>query len=554
MDVNQPRLPSAELRKIIHRLQYKKQPIKLVGNAGLASQQHASDYDLFCSIYPVSTPEQAYSEFMRILDRTTKHPDIYFIEGKIQRQDRSKTKFYSSNHHLAGSGLFSYLKSIKTKVSNYFAPSKLNNTSTKTMKDFGGQKIVALNVYRTPIPSMIDTALNFVSLGSWEREKKNVNYDKMFHLALIITLANGKNVVMEKNEVVNISTSYATKTDTETMNVPLKGTSLTLQELFDKARASVPEKTFYDYNAFTNNCQFFIRYILQASGLYSEPIAKFVFQDTIEIIKHLPAYVSTVAKVITRTGAVVNKVLGKGQPRKAGISKPPSQPQLSITDQHAFETAFKNVEYVKLDFIVRLGNVFRELSVIYSFATNTPEPKVIADSLICDIHDYLTEHNHYKALKRLFALYKLQGNAKAQLPLSRVFNSKLGELYSYITNLKALQLLRLHSYTTDKTTKAKVKINLKDMRLNPELSLITQYIAVYEKELEKAAKPIWVKLKPLQGQRVAVASPQGEIASRSLPELRRMVKEHGLSKRIRGYTKMSKEELIQKILKVVDKK
>ena len=162
---------------------------------------------------------------------------------------------------------------------------------------------------------MIDSALNFVSLGSWEREKKNVNYDKMFHLAIIITLANGKNVVMEKNEVVNVSTSYATKTNTETMNVPLKGTSLTLQELFDKARASVPEKTFYDYNAFTNNCQFFIRYILQASGLYSEPIAKFVFQDTTEIIKHLPAYVSTVAKVITRTGAVVNKVLGKGQPR-----------------------------------------------------------------------------------------------------------------------------------------------------------------------------------------------------------------------------------------------
>jgi hypothetical protein len=29
-----------------------------------------------------------------------------------------------------------------------------------------------------------------------------------------------------------------------------------------------------------------------------------------------------------------------------------------------------------------------------------------------------------------------------------------------------------------------------------------------------------------------------------------MVKEHGLSKRIRGYTKLNKEELIQKILKV----
>jgi len=136
------------------------------------------------------------------------------------------------------------------------------------------------------------------------------------------------------------------------------------------------------------------------------------------------------------------------------------------------------------------------------------------------------------------------------MPLSRVFNSKLGELYSYITNLKALQLLRLHSYTKDKTTKAKVKINLKDLRLNPELSLITQYIAVYEKELEKEAKPIWKKLKPLLGQRVTAASPQGEIASRSLPELRQMVKEHGLSKRMRGYTKLNKEDLIQKMLKV----
>jgi len=549
MDVNHPRLPSAELRKITRLLQYKNHPIKLVGSAALASHQYSSDYDLFSSIQPVPTPHQAYTELMHILDRATRHPDIYFIEGKIQRQDHSKTKFDAVDH-LSGSGLFSALKSIKNKVSNFFTPSKLNNTSTKTMKEYGGQKIVALNIYRTPIPSVLDKVLNLVSLGSWEREKKNMNYDEMFHLGLIITLANGKNIVMEKNEVVNISTSYPTKSNTETTNVPLDGKVLTLQELFDKARASVPEKTFYDYNAFTNNCQFFIRYILQASGLYSEPIAHFVFQDTTEIMKHLPSYVSTVAKVVTRTGAVVKKVLGKGQTRKAEFSKAGNHNQLSITDQRAFESAFNNVEYVKLDFIVRLGNVFRELSVIYSFATNSLEPKVIADSLISDIHDYLAEHNHYKALKRLFALYKLQGNAKAQLPLSRVFNSRLGELYSYITNLKALQLLRLHSYTTNKTTKAKVKINLKDLRLNPELSLITQYIAVYEKELEKAAKPIWVKLKPLLGQRVAAASPQGEIASRSLPELRRMVKEHGLSKRIRGYTKMTKEELLQKILKV----
>jgi hypothetical protein len=82
--------------------------------------------------------------------------------------------------------------------------------------------------------------------------------------------------------------------------------------MLDKARKNVGDKTFFDYDAFKNNCQFFIRYCLEAIGLYTEPAKNFLFQDVEGIYKGLPSYVSKIAKVATRTGAVASKILGKG--------------------------------------------------------------------------------------------------------------------------------------------------------------------------------------------------------------------------------------------------
>ena len=231
------------------------------------------------------------------------NPDITLVFGQLTPE----------NMHLEGSGLFDWIKKGVKKVKEFFSPrlDSYNNTSTETIKKYGNLPINSLQIYRTPIASVLETVLNFISLGKFTELKRKAGFDKLFHLALVANV-NGKNIIMEKNEAVNVSTSYKTSKDTEVFNIPLNNKSITIYELLEKARNKVGDKTFFDYNAFTNNCQFFIKYLLENSDLYSDGAKNFLFQDLKSIYENLPSYVPKIAKAVTTTGAIFNKITGQG--------------------------------------------------------------------------------------------------------------------------------------------------------------------------------------------------------------------------------------------------
>ena len=90
---------------------------------------------------------------------------------------------------------------------------------------------------------------------------------------------------------------------------------------------------------------------------------------------------------------------------------------------------------------------------------------------------------------------------------------------------------------------------MKDLHLIPNLSLIPKYIRNYNKIIQKEAKQLWTKLKPLKGQYMSSNPAKKGIESLSLQQLRKAIKEYGLSKKVKGYTKLNKEELIKRLLK-----
>jgi hypothetical protein len=238
--------------------------------------------------------------------------DITIVFGELKPEHK----------HLEGSGLFDFIRRGANKVINYFKPrlDNYNNVSTKTLQMYGNIPIQNISIYRTPIMSIINSALNVLSLGRWNEARKKYGFDKLFHLALVCNIGS-KNIIIEKNEVVNVSTSYKTNKDTEVYNVPLQNKNITINQLLDTARKNVGDEKFFSYNAFTNNCQFFIRYLLEGQGLYDTNVANFLFQDISKVIEELPSYVEPVARAITTTGAVLSKISGKGE-KKVGGSKP----------------------------------------------------------------------------------------------------------------------------------------------------------------------------------------------------------------------------------------
>jgi hypothetical protein len=217
-----------------------------------------------------------------------------------------------------------------------------------TLARLGAGTVYDIQLIREPIQSFIDRALNFISLGKWNEAKRNLNYDKLFHLSMIARLAmpdgNQVNVKIEKNEVINVTDQFASKerskfqhgsgAETETYRVPVP-CCITLQEMMDRASHTVGE-SFFRYDAFTNNCQIFINNILTANGLATPQISAWILQPTDQLLMQLPKYMSPFARLVTNIAGLADlaiegrgEIIGTGVPirpkfrrqlRKIGIS------------------------------------------------------------------------------------------------------------------------------------------------------------------------------------------------------------------------------------------
>ena len=248
-------------------------------------------------------------------------PKSRFVAGSLIKAKQSKDVTYIIGHlkpkyvHLHGSGISDFLKKGYNKVADFLSPRVgFNNKAQRNLKSFGDKPITKIQVFRTPIMTIFDRLLNGFSLGAWNKVKKENNYDELFHLALIFTVGN-KNVLVEKNDVINVDTNYKSSEATQIFDVPLKG-SFTINQLLDKTRGIVGDVRFYRYSALNNNCQMFVKNVLESNGLYTTEANDFIYQPMDSIVKGLPGYVEKIANVVTDASAVVNKLTGQGDDEK----------------------------------------------------------------------------------------------------------------------------------------------------------------------------------------------------------------------------------------------
>ena len=185
--------------------------------------------------------------------------------------------------------------------------------------------ITSLQVGRKPLQQWVNMALNIISAGQWNKVKKEVGYDSMFHLYLII---NGK-FLIEKNEVFNVK-SYSSASGEEKIEIPV-AKPITIGEAF--ATIKNPENFYSNYDAFRNNCQDAALYFLQQNNQsfnVTAQVKRFIKQDVTSLLQNKDiAETSKTVKKITNIGATINKLLqyvsgGKLSFARGGIIKTPA--------------------------------------------------------------------------------------------------------------------------------------------------------------------------------------------------------------------------------------
>lgn len=204
------------------------------------------------------------------------------------------------------------LSSMVGSVLDKFLPKRKDYPPAvrKWLKEHGDERIFWMYVSRKPIWSVIANILNTISVGEFNA---NVNkyYDKMFHLYLIFTTESG-NWYIEKNEVIKIERYKLDPKNLDKMEVPYKINSLTMNQMLDRAQKIVGDD-FYFYNPVNNNCQVFIRNLLQFSGLLTPALNDYIMQDAEKILRS-GTFTREFAIIVPDLGTRLNHLLfGSGK-------------------------------------------------------------------------------------------------------------------------------------------------------------------------------------------------------------------------------------------------
>lgn len=265
-------------------------------------------------------------------------PSVWFETIKQLKKEKKPVKYIREHmietmktSKLEGDGIGDFFKSVYNKgkaavtsVTSRFKP-KLNdftNQSKRTLAKYGDWTIVRLIIQHSPIMGILDKFFNVLTFGKFQELKKKYGYDRLFHLQLgVVVEKDGetKKLTLEKNETIDITEEPASgvSKSTESQNVPIsQGKNITLRQLVDDTRQRLGDYTFFSYDAWKNNCQFFIRYLLETLDLYGDAEASFLFQDLSEFQKELPKWLPGFSRGITDLGATVANIRGKGRGRK----------------------------------------------------------------------------------------------------------------------------------------------------------------------------------------------------------------------------------------------
>lgn len=147
----------------------------------------------------------------------------------------------------------------------------------------------------------------------------------------------------------------------------------------------------------------------------------------------------------------------------------------------------KQIDFIKLDFIIYENYKFIETSLIYSLNKVITNDKKLIDNLNNDVKELMNEGNYYKACKRMYSIYLLEKNYTKMKKLLELFNSYYGYLYNQNANLEAI--LTINKLKLDKSIKTKMKYNLSLYKLKlVDLKRINQVINLNKNIINLEAK------------------------------------------------------------------
>lgn len=208
----------------------------------------------------------------------------------------------------------SMMQQIKDKIKEkiFFPSREFSNAFKSIMSKYGNLRIKSARIRRAPIGSAINSLLNILSLGKFEQYRKEKNFDKYFHLGIVLELEGGKKLLLEKNAKPEFSENFKDTNDTVYMGPVTISGQPTLNEFIQKTVDRVGPFKFSNYHPFTNNCQGFILMLLESNNSLTPALKNFIYQDVQTLLERIPSFTDKIARFATDSAARLQELTGNG--------------------------------------------------------------------------------------------------------------------------------------------------------------------------------------------------------------------------------------------------
>jgi len=176
------------------------------------------------------------------------------------------------------------------------------------LKRYGSKKIVDAAVVRQPVESGVKKVVDFMTLGKLSENTKRLGYDDIFHLGLLVRLEDNTILKLEKNEVVVVKVISDASTYPDALEVKIPpNKQVPLVVFLNKAEQLFSENDFWLYDPITNNCQVFVKNLLEGNDLLTHDLEDFIMQDARALIEDDPVF-KRVGRMLTDLGGIFDIV------------------------------------------------------------------------------------------------------------------------------------------------------------------------------------------------------------------------------------------------------
>jgi hypothetical protein len=214
-----------------------------------------------------------------------------------------------------GNGIFTPIQNFAQTLLN--GRSDYPQVQKNIIAEYGNNHIKSIRIGRTPLSTLLNTALNVLTLGVFKKRMKSEPYDKLYHLFILILLDNNKTILLEKNAAINMQVNPSSPPSTTTyMEVNQVPQSITFKSLLDNTQKLMGDK-YWVYDSLKNNCQDYVLALFQANGILTPAIKDFVKQNVSKLFENLNntrKFMNTVTKIgekvdiISKGGKLIDKI------------------------------------------------------------------------------------------------------------------------------------------------------------------------------------------------------------------------------------------------------